>query len=121
MKENIVKNKSFDFALEIINAYRHLSEQQREFVLSKQLLRSGTSIGANLEEADGAQSKRDFLHKTSISYKEAKETMYWLRLLKESKWLDTDQANKLMCQLDELLKLMTTIIKTTKENLKNNV
>jgi four helix bundle protein len=119
MKENVLKNKAYEFALEVIKVYRHLSEKQREFILSKQLLRSGTSIGANIEEADGAQSKRDFLHKISVSYKEAKESNYWLRLLKDSNLLESEHADLLLVQLDELLKIMTAIIKTTKTNIQN--
>ncbi|MCO6496337.1 MAG: four helix bundle protein [Chitinophagaceae bacterium] len=119
MKENVLKEKSYSFALEIIKAYRLLSDRQREFVLSKQLLRAGTSIGANIEEADGAQSKRDFLHKVSISFNEAKESRYWLRLLKDSNLLKAVYADVLLSKLDELLKIMTAIIKTTKANIKN--
>ena len=78
MKENIVQNKSFDFAVRIVNLYKHLSQEKREFVLSKQLLRSGTSIGANVEEAIGGISKADFRAKLSIAYKETRETTYWL-------------------------------------------
>jgi four helix bundle protein len=117
MKENVLKSKSYVFALSIIETYKKLTSQQREFVLSKQVLRSGTSIGANIEEADAAQSKRDFLSKISISFKEARETKYWLRLLKDSQYLDHTSANALIRDVDELIKIMTTIIKTTKENL----
>lgn len=81
MKENVVQQKSFAFAIRVVNAYKYLTEQKKEFVLSKQLLRSGTSIGANVEEATGGQSKKDFIAKISISYKEARETKYWLNLL----------------------------------------
>lgn len=119
MKENVLKEKSFAFALKIIDTYKQLTSQKREFVLAKQMLRSGTSIGANIEEADTAQSKRDFLSKVSISYKEAGETKYWLRLLKDSQYLDQDRAIALIQNVDELIKIMTTIIKTTKENLRN--
>jgi four helix bundle protein len=76
MKESIIRSKSYNFALGIIEVYKHLTSEQREFVISKQLLRSGTSIAANIEEADGAQSKKDFLHKVSIAYKESRETKY---------------------------------------------
>ena len=119
MKENILKDKSYTFALEVIQTYKHLASQQKEFFLSKQILRSGTSIGANIEEAEGAQSKRDFLHKISISFKEAKETKYWLRLLKDSDLMDNLKADKLLNDVDELIKIMTAIIKTTKTNLEN--
>ena len=120
MKENVLKDKAYAFALEIIKVYKTLTEQQREYVLSKQLLRAGTSIGANLEEADGAQSKRDFLHKVSISFKEARETHYWIRLLNDSQYLPNEAASLLQQQCDELLKIMTAVIKTTKANLQNS-
>lgn len=81
-KRNIIKDKSFAFAIEIINVYKYLSSENKEYVLSKQLLKSGTSIGANVEEAIGGVSKRDFIAKLGIAYKESRETMYWLRLLK---------------------------------------
>ena len=81
MKENVVKEKSFAFAVLVVNMYHHLTEQRKEFVLSKQVLRSGTSIGANVEEAIGGQLRADFVSKLSIAYKEARETSYWLRLL----------------------------------------
>jgi four helix bundle protein len=117
MKESILRNKSYSFALSIIEVYKRLTSEQREFVLSKQLLRSGTSIGANIEEADGAQSKKDFLHKVSIAYKEARETKYWLRLLKDSQYLNEINANQLLIDTEELCKIMISIIKTTKANL----
>lgn len=82
MKENIIKNKSFDFSVRIVGQYKFLKDEKKEFVLSKQILKSGTSIGANVEEADGGISKAEFSNKLSIAYKEAKETHYWLRLLK---------------------------------------
>ena len=115
---NPLRDKSYDFALKVIATYKALQEGQREFVLSKQLLRAGTSIGANAEEAIGAQSKRDFLSKVSIAYKEARETHYWLRLLRDSKILDFEKANMLILDTDELLKLMGAIISTTKKALK---
>ncbi len=117
MKESILRNKSYSFALSIIEVYKHLTSEQREFVLSKQLLRSGTSIGANIEEADGAQSMKDFLNKVSIAYKEARETKYWLRLLKDSQYLNESNANQLLIDIEELCRIMTAIIKTTKSNL----
>jgi len=116
---NPLRDKSYDFALKVIATYKALQEGQREFVLSKQLLRAGTSIGANAEEAIGAQSKRDFLSKVSIAYKEARETHYWLRLLRDSKILDFEKANMLILDTDELLKLMGAIISTTKKALKD--
>ena len=93
MKENIIQTKSYDFALKIVKLHRSLVENKKEFVLSKQLLRSGTSIGANIEEAIGGQSEKDFYAKLTISYKEARETKYWIRLLKDSEYLDKEIAN----------------------------
>ncbi len=117
MKENPLRDKSYDFALKVIATYRALQVEQREFVLSRQLLRSGTSIGANAEEAIGAQSRRDFLSKISIAYKEARETHYWLRLLRDSKLLEVEKANLLIRDSEELIKLMGAIISTTKKGL----
>jgi four helix bundle protein len=87
-KENVILTKSFDFALRIVSMYQHLSAEKKEFVLSKQVLRSGTSVGANIEEAIGGISKADFKAKMSIAYKEARETDYWLRLLRDSGYID---------------------------------
>ncbi len=84
MKENIIQQKSFVFAIRIINLYKHLTVQKKEYVLSKQILRSGTSIGANIEESIGGRSDKEFLFKLEIAYKEARETVYWLKLLKET-------------------------------------
>jgi four helix bundle protein len=103
----------------VIKTYKVLEEEHRGFVLSKQFLRSGTSIGANAEEATGAQSKRDFLSKISIAYKEARETQYWIRLLRDSDVLEARKANALIEELEELLKLIGAIISTTKKNLKS--
>ncbi len=115
MKENILQTKSFDFALQIIQLYRKLQDE-REYVLSKQLLRSGTSIGANIEEACAGQSRKDFLSKMSIASKEARETKYWLRLLQASKIADVNVSNELAL-VDELIRILTSIVKTTSENL----
>jgi len=114
-KDNIVLNKSFDFALEIIELYRIL-KSKNEFVISKQLLRSGTSIGANVEEATAAQSKKDFTTKMSIASKEARETRYWLRLLNKSKLVEYDYKNYLN-KIDELIRIITAIVKTAQSNL----
>ncbi len=104
MKENILLEKSFAFAIRVVNAYKYLIEDKKEYVLSKQFLRSGTSIGANSEEAVGGQSKADFISKISIAYKEARETKYWIRLLKATNYFDESQADSLLIDLDELLK-----------------
>lgn len=115
--ENAVQQKSYAFALRIVKAYRYLAEEKKEFVLSKQLLRSGTSVGANVEEAIGGQTKKDFFAKLNIAYKEAWETMYWLRLLKDSDILNEKESDSLMNDCDELLKIIGTIIKTMKVKL----
>jgi len=114
MKENILKEKSYSFALRIVKMGRFLNEEKKEFVLSKQVLRSGTSIGANIEEANQGQSKSDFIHKLSISLKEAVETNYWLRLLRDSEYLSENQAESLLSDCRELEKLLTSSIKTAK-------
>ncbi|HCY74891.1 MAG TPA: four helix bundle protein [Ignavibacteriales bacterium] len=114
-KDNVVLNKSFGFALEIIELYKIL-KSKNEFVISKQLLRSGTSIGANVEEATAAQSKKDFATKMSIASKEARETRYWLRLLNKSKLVEYDYKNYLN-KIDELIRIITAIVKTAQSNL----
>ncbi len=118
MKESVLKEKSYQFALRVIKLYKYITAEKKEYVLSKQILRSGTSIGANIEEANQAQSKTDFVHKLSISQKEAFETDYWLRLLRDSEYLTEAQANSLLNDCQELQKLLTTSIKTAKESLK---
>ncbi len=115
MVESIIQNKSFQFALIIIDLYREL-QQRREYVLSNQLLRSGTSIGANIEEASGGQSKKDFLAKMYIAYKEAKETKYWLRLLQHSQLVNIDVTQEIN-YVDEIIRILSSIIKTTKQSL----
>jgi len=115
-KENVILIKSFDFALQIIELYK-LMKDQHEFVLSKQVLRSGTSIGANVEEATAAISKRDFAHKMSISSKEARETKYWLRLIQHSQIVKVDVSD-LVIQIEELIRILTSIVKTAQNNLK---
>jgi four helix bundle protein len=115
MAESIIQKKSFEFALEIIQLYRKLQEE-REYVISKQLLRYGTSIGANVEEASAGQSRKDFLAKMSIASKEARETQYWLRLLQASQIVNVDVSQQLT-HVDELIRILTSIVKTTGENL----
>ena len=112
-RKNIIKEKSFLFAIEIVGLYKVLAER-KEFVLSKQLLRSGTSIGANVREAEHAQSKADFIHKLSISLKEANETEYWLDLLYETKYVSQTEFENIKPKIIELLKLLTSIINTSK-------
>ena len=109
-------NKSFAFAIRVVNAYKYLIEEKKEYVISRQFLRSGTSIGANSEEAIGGQSKADFISKISIAYKEARETKYWIRLLKATNYFDESQADSLLFDLDELLKIIGKIQITSKNN-----
>jgi len=111
-KENPIKDKSFDFALKIVKLYQHLQDQ-REYVLSKQVLRSGTSIGANIEEATAAESRRDFLHELSLASKVARETHYWLRLLQESGLASITEIDPLLEASTELIRMLTAIVKTT--------
>ncbi len=118
MKESIVQKKSFQFSLKIISLYKQL-QQEKEFIISNQILRSGTSIGANIEEALAGQSKKDFTAKMSISSKEARETKYWLRLLKESE-LTNINVNSLILDIEELIRILTSIVKTSQNNLTKN-
>src|SRR5690625_47814 len=112
-KENIIKNRSYDFAIRIVKLSRKLSDE-KEFILSKQLLRSGTSIGANVEEADVAFSKKDFIYKMQIALKEAKESHYWIRLLRDSNYLDKVEAENLFAECNELIYLLIAILKKSK-------
>ena len=118
MKEqNVVKDKSFDFSVRIINLYKHLTGNKQEFVISKQLLRSGTSIGANVCEAEQAQSASDFLSKMSISLKESCETDYWIRLLHRTDYISEQEYKSIITDCKELTKMLTSIIKSTKQNI----
>ena len=117
MIESPIKTKSVDFALRIIKLYKFLTNEKKEFVISKQILRSGTSIGANVAEADCAQTKPDFLTKMSIALKEASETLYWLELLHKAEYLDDKQYESVNNDSEELFKLLTSIVKKTRENL----
>ena len=112
--DNPIQTKSYAFALRMVKLNRYLYGEKKEYVLSKQIVRSGTSIGANVEEAIGGQTKKDFLSKMSIAYKEARETHYWLRLLRDSNVLDAKQAKSIMEDCEELLKLSGSIIRTKK-------
>lgn len=117
MSNNIIQTKSYEFALNIINFYKVLIKQ-KEFVLSKQLLRSGTSIGANVEEALGGQSKKDFTAKMSIASKEARESNYWLRLLRDSGISDNKDTEELLDQSEQIIKILSSIVKTAQVDLK---
>jgi len=118
MRENVIKDKSFAFALRTVKMYQFLCEQKKEFVISKQLLRSGTSVGALVREAEQAESSVDFIHKMAIALKEANETEYWIELLFESNYIDETSFNSIKSDLTEILKLLVSIIKTTKQNSK---
>lgn len=117
MKENILSEKSYKVALRMIKLYKFMAAEHKEFVLSKQVLCSGTSIGANIEESTHAQSKPDFIHKLSIAQKEASETNYWLRLLRDSKYINDKLAGSMIGDCEEVQKLLTASIKTAKSNL----
>ena len=117
MKENnIVEEKSFEFSVRIVNLYKHLTTTKQEYVMSKQLLRSGTSIGANICEAQQAQSSMDFLSKMSIALKEAYESDYWIRLLYKTEYLNNDVYKSIITDCRAITKLLVTIVKSTKEN-----
>jgi len=113
--ESIIAGKAYVFALAIVKIYKVLVEQKKEYVLSKQLLRSGTSIGANINEAVAGQSKRDFVYKLNITLKEARETNYWLNLLKDSLYISLVEFEDLSNKCNEIMKMLSSIILTTKE------
>lgn len=113
MAENMIETKSFDFAVRIVNLYKHLNSEKKEFVLSKQLLRSGTSIGANVSEAQRGQSKADFTAKMSIALKEANETYYWIKLLHKTDYLTEQQYLSLQNDITEIIKLLVSICKSS--------
>lgn len=119
-KPNPLKDKSFQFALKIIQLYKHLTEDKREYIMSKQLLRSGTSVGANIREGQNAQSKADFIHKFSIAQKECDETLYWLELLYQSGYLEEKEFSAIHSDANELLKMLRSSILTTKQNIHNS-
>jgi len=116
MKRNPIEDKSFAFAVRSVNLYRHLTENKREYILSKQFLRSGTSIGANVSEAERGQSKPDFISKMSIALKEANETEYWLRLLYASEYLNEAEFTSMSRDVNELISLLVAICKSSSKN-----
>ena len=111
---NIIETKTFRFAVRIVNLYKYLTAEKKEYILSKQLLRSGTSIGANVSEAQKAQTKPDFYTKMSVALKEANETFYWLRLLKETDYLTNKEFDDISADADEIVSILTAICKNTK-------
>ena len=118
MSDSIIKNKSFSFAIRIINLYKFLVENKREYVLSKQLLRSGTAVGALVREAQNAESSADFVHKLGVAQKENDETLYWLELLFETNYLDENEYNSIQNDANELLKMIRSAIITSKRKSK---
>ena len=120
MRENIIKEKTFDLAVNVVNLCRELAIKKNEFVLSNQLMKSGTSIGANTREALNAESDKDFIHKFSISQKETNETIYWLDLLEATGLIDKEKYNHLIDKCKQIYKIITSIILTKKRNLRDN-
>ena len=118
MKENVLKLKSFQFAVRIVNLYKYLKKEHAEFILSKQIIRSGTSVGATVREAEHAESIKDFIHKLSISLKEVNETKYWLDLLLSTEYITIEMHDSLNKDCEELLKLLTASVKTSKQRIK---
>jgi len=120
MKDSVVNNKSYLFSIRIVRLYKFLVESKKEYVLSNQTLRSGTSVGAIIREAEQAESTPDFIHKLSMALKEAKETEYWLSILKDTDYIDISMYISINSDCDEIISLLTRIIKTTKTNQKKN-
>jgi len=118
VKDNIILDKSFEFAIRVVKLYKHLCDEKKEYVLSKQLLRSGTSIGANINEAQAGQSKADFIAKMSIASKEARESKYWIGLLIKTDYLNKDDKHveTLVKEIDEIVRIVTSIVKTGQES-----
>jgi four helix bundle protein len=120
MGKGILKEKSFRFAVRIVNLYKYLCEDKREFVLSKQVLRSGTSVGAMVREAEYSESNADFIHKMAIAQKEINETIYWLELLKETEYISDKEFDSIHVDAIAIIKMITSSIKTIKSKLKTN-
>lgn len=116
MGENVCVEKSFSFAVRIVNLYKYMKDTHKEYVLSKQILRSGTSIGANVSEAQRGQSRADFAAKMNIALKEANETAYWLKLLRETSYLTGEQYDSLYADIDELISLLTAICRSSSQS-----
>ncbi|MBJ6117006.1 four helix bundle protein [Pontibacter sp. BT310] len=117
MKENVIVAKSYAFAIRIVKLYEHLKGEKQEYVLAKQLLRSGTSVGANVEEAVAGQSTIDFIHKLSIARKEARESSYWLRLLHDTAYIKQNHFESIHADCEEIIKILNSIIITSKAKL----
>ncbi len=119
-ENNVVLSKSYAFALRTVKLYKFLSRQHKEYSLSKQMLRCGTAIGANVEEAIGGQSTKDFQSKMAIAYKEARESHFWIRLLRDSDYIEAQAAKSMLADCDELLRIIGSINKTVKQKLNNS-
>ncbi len=117
-KKNILKEKTFAFAVRIIKLYKYLKSNHNEYILSKQIIRSGTSIGALIRESENAESKKDFIHKLNIGLKETDETQYWLELLYETEFITKKMFDSINSDVEELIKMLVASVKTTKMNLK---
>ena len=116
MKDNIILDKSFAFSVRVVRAYQHVTESKREYILTKQLLRAATSIGANVHEANNAQGKRDFIAKMYIAYKEASETEYWIKLLTETDYFTDAEGKSLLADCIELKQILTAILRSAKNS-----
>jgi four helix bundle protein len=119
VKDSVLRSKSYAFAIRVINLAKFLRDEKKEYILSKQIVRCGTSIGANIEEASGAQSDNDFIAKLHIALKESKETHYWLRLLRDTKYITEDQAESLLGDISEIITILTRSLKTIKSRTKS--
>ena len=117
MEENIIKEKSFKFAIRIVKLYQYLCKEKKEFALSKELLRSGTSVGAMIREAEHAETKKEFLHKMAIAQKEINKVIYWLDLLKETGYLTSQHYENINIDAVEIIKIITSIVKSTKTSM----
>ena len=115
MKENIIVDKTFRFSVSVVKLYQYLTEIRKEFILSKQLLRSGTSIGANVEEAVGGISRKDFIAKLQIAYKESRETKYWIKLLRATGYVNLPDFDALDSDLEEIIKILVSILNSSKK------
>ena len=115
--KNVIEEKSFKFAVRVVNLYRYLTENKKEYVLSKQLLKSGTSIGANVSEAERGQSRADFYAKMNVALKEANETEYWIRLLQATDYLTDSEYYSVLKDIDEIIRILVSITKTAKDDI----
>jgi four helix bundle protein len=116
MKANPIKEKSFELAIEVVHLYHYLIREKREYILSKQILRSGTSVGANIAEGVAGQSRKDFIHCLSIAYKESQETYFWLSLLKATRFLPEEKADPCLSKCEEVIHILCAILKSSRQN-----